>query len=851
VVPVIALALLAAALLWGIQYLRTSSQWVDHTDQVIASSHELLKLIIDMETGSRGYLETGGDEFLQPYNDAKSVIDSRFAALNQFVADNPSQQARLASIRSRFDEWRGAAERAIALRRGNASVGYEAALQRKHLMDSLRAEHQAFVATEERLRGERAQASENSARLLILACTLLSLSFGGFLALFTRRRVHFLGAQFQGLLDLADKRAAELRKSEERYRNLFNSMDEGFCVIEVILDAEGKPVDYRFLEVNAAFEKQTGLHEATGKRMRELAPTHEEHWFEIYGKIALTGEPAHFVNEAKALNRYYDVHAYRVGAPELRQVAIVFNDFSDYKRAQEARARLAAIVETSGDAIIGKDLDGTISSWNRSAERLFGYSAQEIIGQSINLIIPPDRINEEIAFLERLRRGESVDHYETVRRGKGGEDIDVSLTLSPICDASGAVIGISKSARDITAQKQAEESLRASEQRWATTLQSIGDAVISTDGVGNIEFMNDVAQKLTGWTLPEAKGKDLTEVFDIVQEVTRIKPESPVAKVIRLGQVIGLANHTVLIHRDGNDIPIEDSAAPIRNSKGQIEGVVLVFHDVLEQRKVEAALRNSDRLATTGRLAATIAHEIHNPLDSVGNLLFLIGQDAKEDSTREYVATASRELARVTQMTQQMLSFQRDAAKPVPVKIGKILESVTALFERKIESAGIRLEQRIDFDGHILVQPGELRQIFANLVGNAIEAMGARRGTITLRAYESLDWRRGLPGVRVLVADDGPGIPEHVRGKIFCPSLRPRAKVELDWDYGLPPTFCGNMTARCGCEAAPSPTAQEHASQSSFLFRRVRTLRCVPRLTPWIGLRRLLRAKVRGQQMSE
>jgi two-component system CheB/CheR fusion protein len=130
---------------------------------------------------------------------------------------------------------------------------------------------------------------------------------------------------------------------------------------------------------------------------------------------------------------------------------------------------------------------------------------------------------------------------------------------------------------------------------------------------------------------------------------------------------------------------------------------------------------------------------------------------------------ASVELARVTQLTRQMLVFQREAAKPVPVKIREILDSVTALFERKITAAGIRLEQQIDFGGHILVQPGELRQIFANLVGNAIEAMGTRRGKITLRAYESQDRRRGLPGLRVLVADDGPGIPEHVRAKIFEP----------------------------------------------------------------------------------
>lgn len=131
-----------------------------------------------------------------------------------------------------------------------------------------------------------------------------------------------------------------LQESEKQYHNLFDAMNEGFCVVEVLFDADDKPEDYRFLEVNEAFEEQTGLHDAVGKRMRELAPDHEAHWFEIYGKIALTGEPAHFMNEAKALNRCYAVHAYRVGEPEMRRVAIVFDDISDIKRAEEKLKKL-------------------------------------------------------------------------------------------------------------------------------------------------------------------------------------------------------------------------------------------------------------------------------------------------------------------------------------------------------------------------------------------------------------------------------------------------------------------------------------------------------------------------------
>ena len=131
-----------------------------------------------------------------------------------------------------------------------------------------------------------------------------------------------------------DPSAALVQGPEAQYRALFESLIEGFCTIEVIFDANNKPIDYRFLEINPAFEKQTGMYNAQGKRMRELAPNHEEHWFEIYGKIALTGEPLRFENEAKALGRYYEVCAYRVGGAESRKVAILFNDVGEQKRAQ-------------------------------------------------------------------------------------------------------------------------------------------------------------------------------------------------------------------------------------------------------------------------------------------------------------------------------------------------------------------------------------------------------------------------------------------------------------------------------------------------------------------------------------
>ncbi len=243
---------------------------------------------------------------------------------------------------------------------------------------------------------------------------------------------------------------------------------------------------------------------------------------------------------------------------------------------------LAAIVDSSNDAIISKDLQGRILTWNPSAGRLFGFTAAEAIGKPITIIFPPDRYNEEPEILQRIIRGERVEHYETVRRHKSGQLIEISLTVSPIRNSAGQIVGASKIVRDIREKKREAE-------RFRITLASIGDAVISTDVHGHITFMNSVAEQLTGYAQVDAIGRLLDDIFRIVNEATRVPVESPVKKVLRTGVVVGLANHTVLIARNGAEIPIDDSAAPIRMPSGELIGVVLVFRDVTDRRHAELA----------------------------------------------------------------------------------------------------------------------------------------------------------------------------------------------------------------------------------------------------------------------
>src|ERR687898_3236629 len=178
-----------------------------------------------------------------------------------------------------------------------------------------------------------------------------------------------VGGLLATVRDVTERKRAEeaLRSSEEKYHTLFESIDEGFCIVEMIFDRAGDPVDYRFLEVNPAFERHTGLHGAAGKRMRELEPRHEEHWFETYGRIARTGEPERFQNAARYLDdRWYDVYAFRIGAPEERKVAILFTDITRRREAEEERLRLHALEasarsEASERQRIGRELHDRVA----------------------------------------------------------------------------------------------------------------------------------------------------------------------------------------------------------------------------------------------------------------------------------------------------------------------------------------------------------------------------------------------------------------------------------------------------------------------------------------------------------
>jgi PAS domain S-box-containing protein len=320
----------------------------------------------------------------------------------------------------------------------------------------------------------------------------------------------------------------------------------------------------------------------------------------------------------------------------------------------------------------------------------------------------------------------------------------------------------------LEALEDRSREVHESRQWFQTTLESIGDAVISCDIQGRVEFLNAVASGLTGWTAQDAIGQPLAAVFHIIHEETREPVENPVEKVLRLKKAVILPNHTALLSRQGREFIIDDSASPILDANGEMTGAVLVFHDVTEQRRAEAALIAGEKLAVAGRLAASIAHEIHNPLDSVANLLFLLRDEDDPAKRSEYLQMAQQELGRTMQISRTMLSLYREPKAPILIDLKDLIEGVMLLLERRIAQQQIQMESTFLEPCIVEGFPAELRQVVTNVLVNAIEAAGPR-GRIRIRLEAAPSKEFSGAGALIEVADNGPGITDDAAQRLFQP----------------------------------------------------------------------------------
>ena len=272
-------------------------------------------------------------------------------------------------------------------------------------------------------------------------------------------------------------------------------------------------------------------------------------------------------------------------------------------------ARLAAIVESSADAIVSKDLNGVITSWNQGAEALFGYTADEAIGQPVTMLMPPDRVDEEPGILARIRNGERIQSYETVRRRKDGTLIDISLTVSPVYNSEGKIVGASKIARDITHSKRTEAELT----KLASIVETSNDPIISKDLNGIIRSWNKGAEMTFGYTADEAIGQSVT----MLMPPDRVDEEPGILARIRRGEKID-HYETVRRHKDGHLLEISLNVSPVYDSHGVIVGASKIVRDITEHKRIDKAVRERETaraiLDAQESERARIARDLHDHL---------------------------------------------------------------------------------------------------------------------------------------------------------------------------------------------------------------------------------------------
>ncbi len=428
---------------------------------------------------------------------------------------------------------------------------------------------------------------------------------------------------------------------------------------------------------------------------------------------------------------------------------------------------------------------------------------------------------EEWASAQAILKGEPVVGQVLELQGFDGLRRVVINSAAPIRDAGGKITGSAVSIQDVTALRQAQQALRAGEKRWATTLASIGDAVVTTDRQGRVTYFNPVAEKLSGWSIQEAAGLPMEQVFRLVNEDTHLPAENPVEKVLLSGQVTGLANHTSLISRDGQFIPIEDSAAPILDSAGQTLGVVMVFHDVTEKRKKEAALRETEalmrdyaqKLERSNRelqdFAAIASHDLQEPLRKIrafSDLLQARLQGRLDEQELDLLKRMLGATVRMHELIDSLLAYSRVTTKAQPFKmvdLRQVAEEIVAGFEVQIERCGGRVE--VGELPCVQADPVQMRQLLQNLVGNALKFH--RPGVpplVQIRAVATLAPAARESGVVpeeahafacFEVKDNGIGFEMKYKERIFRPFERLHGRGEFE-GAGMGLAICNKIVER-------------------------------------------------------
>jgi PAS domain S-box-containing protein len=448
------------------------------------------------------------------------------------------------------------------------------------------------------------------------------------------------------------------------------------------------------------------------------------------------------------------------------------------------RDYLETTLQSIGDAVIVCDASGKVTLMNPAAMEATGWASEQAKGQPLasvfRIINEHTREAVESPVEKALRAGNVVglaNHTLLVRRD--GTELPIDDSGAPIRGKNSEIVGVVLVFRDITERKQNEEALRqsnANRLRLAAIIDSADDAIVSKDLNGIVSSWNAGASRMFGYSSGEMVG---APILRLIPEELHYE-EAEILQKIRAGQRID-HYETRRKRKNGDSVEVSVTISPIRDESGRITGASKIARDISNRKRVERLLVQSEKLAATGRMAATIAHEINNPLESLVNLIFLARQDCGRDgNVYDYLTTAESELERLSHIARQTLGFYRDASSPTEVYLHQLIENVLSVYSAKLLAAGITTDKQFHDQRKVLVSKGEILQIFSNIVTNAADAM--RQGGVLSISTRQIVSSTG-DGIETTIRDNGVGIQQEHLAQIFEPFFT--TKGDLGTGIGL------------------------------------------------------------------
>lgn len=585
--------------------------------------------------------------------------------------------------------------------------------------------------------------------------------------------------------DITQRKQAEevLRESEERYRTLFNTLIEGFCTIEMVSDAEGKPVDYRFLEVNPAFERQTGLHDARGKLMRDLVPDLEAYWFEMYGRVAMTGESVHVESEAKALGRFYDVYAYRIGGEASRKVAILFSDITERRQAVEALRESEQRFRTMANSISQlawiAQADGLLTWYNRRWYEYTGTTPEQMEGWGWQDVHDPEVLPKVIEQWSAAIAGGQIFEMEFPLRGADGKFRRFLTRALPLRDSDGKVVQWFGTNTDVDELKRAENSLRESEARFRALFEQ-SPVGIAQGNVADISFVS-VNQRycdILGYPLDELvklNFKQFTHPEDLPADLANM--ERMIA-----GEIRHYTMEKRFIRKDGDVVWALLTVVPLW-APGEIPSFFMaVVEDITERKRAGDEIRRLNAeleqrvIERTAQLEAankeleafsySVSHDLRAPLRAVNGFAGIVLEDfgpQLPEAVRLHLQRIRNGGQRMGELIDDLLAFSRLSRQLLTrraVDMNKLVENV--LDELKPQREGRDIKFNL---GKLPASYGDaalLKQVWINLLSNAIKYSRGRQPAVVEIGFVCQNEESAY-----FVRDNGTGFDMQYAHKLF------------------------------------------------------------------------------------